>query len=71
MYLEGVAGDDVSFGGFVAKVYEGTKAVVVRQEIEPGVWMPTRLTLTGDVRALFRRAKLDHVVEWFDYRRVP
>lgn len=71
MHLEAVAGDDVSFGGFVAKVYEGTKAAVVRQEIEPGVWMPTRLTLTGDVRALFRKAKIDHVVEWFDYRRSP
>jgi hypothetical protein len=31
MYLEGVARDDVSFGGFIAKVYEGTKAVVVRR----------------------------------------
>lgn len=71
MHLEGVAGDDVSFGGFVAKVYEGTKAVVMRQEIEPGVWMPTRLTLTGDVRALFRKAKIDHVIEWFDYRSIP
>lgn len=71
IHLEGVAGDDVSFGGFVAKVYEGTKAVVVRQEIEPGVWMPTRLTLTGDVRALFRKAKIDHSVEWFDYRGAP
>ncbi len=71
MYLEAVAGDDVSFGGFVAKVYEGTKAVVVRQEVEPGVWMPTRLTLSGDVRALFRRAKIDHAIEWFDYRSTP
>ena len=71
MHVEAVAGDDVSFGGFVAKVYEGTKAVVVRQEIEPGVWMPTRLTLTGDVRALFRKAKIDHIVEWFDYRSTP
>lgn len=71
MHLEGVAGDDVSFGGFVAKMYEGTKAVVVRQEIEAGVWMPTRLTLTGDVRALFRKAKIDHIVEWFDYRSTP
>jgi hypothetical protein len=68
MHVEAVAGDDVSFGGFVAKVYEGTKAVVVRQEVEPGVWMPTRLTLTGDVRALFRKTKIDHVIEWFDYR---
>ena len=71
LYLEGVAGDDVAFGGFIAKVYEGTKAVVVRQEVDPGVWMPTRLTLTGDVRALFRKAKIDHEIEWFDYRRNP
>ena len=71
MYIEGVARDDVSFGGFIAKVYEGTKAVVVRQEIEPGVWMPTKLTLTGDVRALFRRAKIDHIIEWFEYRHTP
>jgi hypothetical protein len=68
-YLEGVARYDVSFGGFIAKVYQGTKAVVVREEVEPGVWMPTRLTLTGDIRALFRKAKIDHVVEWFEYRR--
>jgi hypothetical protein len=33
--------------------------------------MPTRLTLTGDVRALFRKAKIDHVIEWFDYRTTP
>ncbi|HJU41330.1 MAG TPA: hypothetical protein VJ691_00895 [Vicinamibacterales bacterium] len=71
VYLEGVARDDVSFGGFIAKVYEGTKAVVVRRPIEAGVWMPTRLTLTGDVRALFRRAKIDHAIEWFDYRIAP
>jgi hypothetical protein len=71
IYVEGVARDDVSFGGFVAKVYEGTTATVVRQEIEPGVWMPTKLTLTGDVRALFRKAKIDHVIEWFDYRPIP
>lgn len=71
MHLEGVAGDEVTFGGFVAKVYEGTKAVVVRREIEPGVWMPTRLTLTGNVRALFRKARIDHIAEWFDYRSTP
>jgi len=66
--MEATAVDDVSFGGFIAKVYKGTKAIVKRQEIAPGVWMPTRLSLSGDVRALFRRAKIDHVVEWFDYR---
>jgi hypothetical protein len=64
-----VAIDDVTFGGFVGKIYEGTQASIERREIEPGVWMPTRLTLKGDVRALFRKARIDHVVEWFDYRR--
>ena len=68
--LKAIATDDVSFGGFVAKIYEGTEAVVERHEIERGVWMPTRLTLTGDIRALFRKAHLEHFVEWFDYRRI-
>jgi hypothetical protein len=66
-----VATGDVAFGGFVGKIYEGTEAAVERREIEPGVWMPIRLTLKGDVRALFRKARIDHVVEWFDYRRAP
>jgi multidrug efflux pump subunit AcrA (membrane-fusion protein) len=70
-HLNAVAIDDVSFGGFIAKVYEGTEAFVARQQIEPGVWMPTKLTLTGEFRALFRRARIDHFVEWFDYRMNP
>ena len=68
--LKAVATSDATFGGFLAKIYEGTEAVVERREIAPGVWMPTRLTLRGNVRALFRRARLDHVVEWFDYRAI-
>jgi len=70
-HLNAVATDDVAFGGFIAKVYEGTEAFVERRQIEPGVWMPTKLTLTGEFRALFRRAKIDHVVEWFDYHLTP
>lgn len=68
--MNAVARDDVSFGGFIAKVYEGTEAVAERREIAPGVWMPTRLTLKGEIRALFRTAHIDHVVEWFDYQRI-
>jgi hypothetical protein len=68
--VRAVAKDDVSFGGFIAKVYEGTEAVVVRREIESDVWMPTRVTLSGDVRALFRKTRIDHVIEWYDYRSI-
>ncbi|HEX6164407.1 MAG TPA: hypothetical protein VFZ31_13645 [Vicinamibacterales bacterium] len=64
--------ENVGFGGgFIGKIYEGMETVVERHEIETGVWMPTRLTLRGDVRAIFRRARIDHVVEWFDYRAMP
>jgi hypothetical protein len=69
--VRAVAIDDVSFGGFIAKVYEGMETVIERHEVQPGVWMPTRLTLRGEVRAIFRKARIDHVVEWFDYRAIP
>jgi hypothetical protein len=67
--VEAQAVDDVSFGGFIAKLYEGTRAEVRREEIERGVWMPTQVQLSGDVRALFRKAKINYSVEWFDYKR--
>jgi hypothetical protein len=68
--MRAVAIADVSFGGFIARVYKGTEAVVERREVEPGVWMPTRLTLSGDIRALFRRATINHVIDWSNYRRM-
>jgi hypothetical protein len=68
--MRAVAIDDVSFGGFIAKVYKGTEAMVERREVEPGVWMPTRLTLSGDIRALFRKATINHVIDWSDYRNI-
>jgi hypothetical protein len=69
--VEAVAVDDVSFGGFIAKLYKGTQALLRREQIEPGIWMPTRVHLSGDVRALFRKTKIDYVLEWFDYRKLP
>jgi hypothetical protein len=70
MDVEAVAIDDVTYGGFIAKLYKGTVATLVRREIDPGVWMPIRVKLDGEARALFRRTKIDFLVEWFDYRRM-
>jgi hypothetical protein len=70
-HVDAVAVDDVSFGGFIAKLYKGTHAVLRREQIDEGVWMPTRVHLSGDVRALFRKVKIDYVVDWFHYRRLP
>jgi hypothetical protein len=71
VHVEATAVDDVAFGGFIAKLYDGTEATLDRQQIEPGVWMPIRVKLTGEARALFRKMKIDLSVEWFDYRKIP
>jgi hypothetical protein len=68
--VQAAAIDDVSFGGFVAKIYKGTAAVIERREVEPGVWMPTRVTLSGDIRALFRKVAIKHAIEWTAYRDI-
>lgn len=70
MHLDAEAVDDITFGGFLGKIYKGTRAILDREEIEPGVWMPTRMTFIGEGRALFRRIKIDLNIQWFDYRKV-
>lgn len=73
MRIEAKAVDDLSFGfGIVARLGEGTSAVLVRKPIDGDMWMPTELRLKGEGRAaLFRRLVIDYAVEWFDYRRLP
>jgi hypothetical protein len=70
IHVEAIATDSVTFGGFIAKLYEGTEAALDRRQIEPGVWMPVSVKLGGQARALFRRTKIDYSVEWFDYRKL-
>jgi hypothetical protein len=70
MDVEAVAVDDISYGGFIAKLYEGTAARLDRSEIAPGVWLPTQVKLNGEARALFRKTKIEFLIEWFDYRRI-
>lgn len=74
MRLEAKSTDDISFGlGLVARLSEGTTATLTRRPVGGGLWMPTRLTLTGRGRAalFLRRLAVDFVVEWFAYRRLP
>jgi hypothetical protein len=71
MHVEAVATDNVSFGGFIAKLYEGTHATLDRAEVAPGVWMPIRVKFEGQARALFRKVDIDYAIEWFDYQRLP
>jgi hypothetical protein len=72
MRLEAKSIDDISYGfGLVARLGEGTTAVVTRRQIAPGVWMPIELRLKGRGRVVVLRALVvDFAVEWFDYRRL-
>ena len=68
---EATAIDDLSFGfGMIARLNEGSRVSVTREPVDD-VWMPTSVRFAGDGRAmLFRRLHIDHVIEWFDYRRL-
>lgn len=72
MRVEAKSIADLSYGGFVARLGEGTTATVRRRPIGHGLWMPTEVTLTGKGRAVvFRRLVVDYAIEWFDYQRLP
>jgi hypothetical protein len=73
MRVEAKSTDDITYGGgLVARLDEGTAATVTRRRIGGDVWMPMRLTLAGQGRAvLFRKLVVDYAIEWFDYRRLP
>lgn len=64
--------DDISFGfGLLARLKEGSTVTLVRERVDESIWLPTSVRFHGDGRALlFRTLRVDHVIEWFDYRKV-
>jgi len=71
MRVEATSIDDMSYGlGLVARLNEGTHAVLVREPID-SIWLPTSVVLKGEGRAmLFRKLNVDFEVQWFDYKRI-
>ena len=73
MHVEAVSIDDIPFGfGIVARLGKGTTGSLTRAPVEPDLWMPTRLRLSGGGRALLflRKLSIDYAVDWFDYQRM-
>jgi len=70
--VEATAIDDITYGlGVVARVNKGASVMLVRERVDADTWLPTSIRLSGDGRAmLFRKLRVDHLIEWFDYRRV-
>jgi hypothetical protein len=72
VHVEATAVDSLTYGlGMVARLNRGSKVVLTRDQVVPGSWQPTSVRFTGDGRALlFRKLHVDHVIEWFNYKRV-
>lgn len=73
MSVEATSTDDISYGyGIVAKLGAGTSVTLRREPVAGNLWMPTRLTMKGQGRALVvRRLVIDFAIDWFDYERLP
>ena len=71
MRVEAEAIDDISFGfGMVARVNRGATVAVAQVPFEDGLWLPASVHFLGEGRAmLFRKLKLDFLVQWSDYQR--
>jgi len=69
---EATAIDSLSYGfGIIARLNEGTQVTLTREPVDGDIWLPTSISLMGQGRAiLFRRLAIDHVIDWFDYRRI-
>lgn len=73
MHVEARTTDDISFGfGIVARLHEGTTGSLTRRAVEPGLWLPTDLRLSGQGRAVLflRKLTINYAVDWFDYQRM-
>ena len=72
MRAEAIAINSLSYGfGLVARLSPGTFVTLLRERVEPEVWMPTAIRFKGEGRALLlRKLNVDYGLEWFDYRRV-
>jgi hypothetical protein len=72
MHVEAMTTDDISFGfGIVARLNKGTTGSLTRRPVEPSLWMPAAVRLSGRGRAMLflRKLALDFAIDWFDYQR--
>jgi hypothetical protein len=61
---------DVSFGGFLGKLYKGSRFFQERYEVEPGVWLPSFTAYDFDGRKLFLGFGIHERTFDTNYRRI-
>jgi hypothetical protein len=62
--------DDISIGGFLAKVYKGSHFMQERWELAPGLWLPTYSQYDFDGRRLFMNFSVHERTFYSQYKRI-
>jgi hypothetical protein len=62
--------DDISIGGFLAKVYKGSHLMQERYEMAPGLWLPSYSQYDFDGRRLFMTFAVHDRTFFSQYRRI-
>ena len=62
--------DDISIGGFLAKVYKGSHFMQERWELAPGLWFPTYSQYDFDGRRLFMNFSVHERTFYTQYKRI-
>jgi hypothetical protein len=62
--------DDISIGGFLAKVYKGSHLMQERYEMAPGLWLPSYSQYDFDGRRLFVSFSVHERTFYTQYRRI-
>ena len=62
--------DDISIGGFLAKVYKGSHLMQERYEMAPGLWFPSYSQYDFDGRRLFVSFAIHERTFYTQYRRI-
>src|ERR1700737_1663624 len=68
--VEGEVTDDISIGGFLAKVYKGSHFMQERYEMAPGLWFATYSQYDFDGRRLFVSFSIHERTFYSQYRRI-
>jgi hypothetical protein len=62
--------DDISIGGFLAKIYKGSHLMQERYEMAPGLWFATYSQYDFDGRRLFMSFAIHERTSYSQYRRI-
>ena len=68
--VEAEVTDDFSVGGFLAKVYKGSRFMQERYEMAPGLWLPSYAQYDFDGRRLFVSFAVHERTFYSRYRRI-